>query len=201
MKKEVDEFLERQYERELLQKQQLDSADTFLVGIIGALLGVGGYYVKTLAGADFGVAPGFLFLFVFGFVAFLFRAVYMVSESIWPKEKAYISSPKVWADYVKGLEAHYGHNMNAADVESKVDLDLSIALRTQYGNAGKINRTLITAKHGYQTKAKRALVAAVWLMLFSALPLFFVENNKNAKSSTNTGAATTTSTPGETKAT
>jgi hypothetical protein len=50
----IEDFFECIYNAELEQKQQLDSADSFLVGILAGLIGVGVYYLQLMATSEFG---------------------------------------------------------------------------------------------------------------------------------------------------
>ncbi len=203
----TEDFFEQLYHAELEHKQKLDTADSFLVGIVAALMGVGAYFLQTMAKADFGFALCcFWFLSLPYFVALIVALCYVMA-SIWPREKNYIASPKQWAEYVDGYEKHYGFWHKETALTDKVALELAALRRQQYIEAGETNRILILKKHGYQTWAKRWIVGAVVLMLLSALPVYFVQRavyraEKNAKStSTTTDSTDSTNAPISTDAT
>ena len=103
----IEDFFECIYNAELEQKQQLDSADSFLVGILAGLIGVGVYYLQLMATSEFGWATGFLWLFGIPYFAALGGGVVCMIASIRPRFKEYISSPQQWADYVAGEEEHF----------------------------------------------------------------------------------------------
>jgi hypothetical protein len=194
VKSYIDDFFESRYEAELEQKQKLDTADSFLVGIVAGLLGVGAYYLQTLARARFGFASCCLWLLTIPYFAALIVALYHVGRSIWPQRKCYVASPKEWADYVDGYEKHYGHWHKDPDLSERVALELSKLRRQQYVEAGENNRRLVLRKHDYQTKAKRAIVVAVVLMLFSSLPGYCVQRTLNGDNKNEPATATATAT-------
>lgn len=171
----IDQFFERIYNAEIEQKHRLDSADTFLVGIIGALIGVGAYLLQTIAKCNFGCAFCFLVLFGIPFFVSLTVALGFVIASIWPRFKDYIASPQQWADYAAEFERYFAYyKIQEPELSERVALEVSKLCRQQYISAAETNRKLIVTKHAYQTKAKRFIVVAVVCMFLSAFPLFFI---------------------------
>lgn len=170
----IDDFFECVYNAEIEQKQQLDSGDGFIVGILGALIGVGAYFLQLLAKAEFEVATLFLAFFAVPYFLALGGGIWCMVLSIWPRYKEYISSPQQWADYVAGEVAHFGYFHGEPKLSDRVALELRKLRRQQYIQAGEVNRQLIYKKHAYQTWAKRGLIAAVVCMLFSGIPIYFL---------------------------
>ncbi|WP_428303693.1 hypothetical protein [Lacipirellula sp.] len=93
MNKYIEEFFEERYNAELEQKQKLDTADGFRVGIVAGLLGVGAYYMQMLAKANFSFATFCLWALTIPYFITLVVALYYVGKSIWPQKKSYVASP------------------------------------------------------------------------------------------------------------
>lgn len=187
--KYTNDFFREIYNSELDQKHKLDSADSLLVAVLLALSGVGIYYLKALPACGFGfvgcvfLLGSVLFLAAFGF------AVGFVIASFWPRDKAYISSPADWETYVKGMEDYYSHFHDEEEAGNRAAHELANLLREQYVKAGEINRTLNIRKMGYQTRARRAIAAAVLLILLNAVPACFVQCAKTEPQTAGSAAA------------
>lgn len=166
----ICDFFEGVYNHELEQKQNLDSIDGLLIGIVGALIGVGAYYLNLLSASSWCVSCVVFWILTVVFFAVLVGGLTCCIASIWPHEKAYIASPKEWGDYVDGLTKYHARYHKGTDIAARVGTDLAGLRRQQYINAGEINRKAIIRKHGYQVKAKRFIAAAVVLMLLNAAP-------------------------------
>lgn len=175
--KYTDDFFKEMYASELEHKYKLDSADSLLIAVLLALSGVGIYYSKVfhlcnndLAGWAF-VIFGVLFC-----VAFASATCFMLG-SFWPIDKALIATPGDWADYVSGLERYYSYYHDDKETDRRVADDLARRLRVQYVEAGEINRDSNFRKAGYQTRARRAITAAVVVALVNAAPTYFVQRS------------------------
>jgi hypothetical protein len=177
---EIADFFEGCYNHELEQKQNLDSVDGLLIGIVGALIGVGAYYLSLIPASSWCVSCVFFWVLIIGFFAALVGGLICCIASIWPQEKAYIASPKEWGDYVDGLTTYHATYQKGADIDDRVCIDLAALRRRQYVNAGEINRKLIIRKHGYHVRAKRFIAAAVVLMLLNAVPGSMMQIAKDA---------------------
>ncbi len=177
---EICEFFEGVYNHELEQKQNLDSVDGLLIGIVGALIGVGAFYLSLITASSWCISCVFFWLLIVAFFAALVGGLFCCIASIWPQQKAYIATPKEWSDYVDGLTKYHAAYHKGADIDSRVCIDLAALRRQQYVKAGEINRKLIIRKHGYQVKAKRFIAAAVVTILLNAIPGSMMQIAKDA---------------------
>lgn len=177
----IDDFFECVYNAEIQQKQHLDSADSFLVGILAGLIGFGAYLVQLLAKADSGGAACCLWVIAVPYLASLIGALSFVIWSIIPRFKEYISSPRQWADYVQGYDAYYAYFHQEPTRSDRVAVELRDLRRQQYIQAGENNRQLIYTKHKAQTRAKWCFAIAAIFMLLSAGPIYCIQRAEVGK--------------------
>ncbi|MEM6654872.1 MAG: hypothetical protein AAF596_03630 [Planctomycetota bacterium] len=179
----IDDFFENLYDTEHTYIQKLDAVDTFLVGVSGALVGVGGYYLKCLWSIRYGGLTVVIAVFVVFFLLALCVAILFVVRSVWPRDKGYISSPAEWDSYIRGLEQYYSYYHSGEKLDIKVAEDLSEARRKQYIKAGEMNRTRIVSKHANQARAKQFLIACVVFMAINAFPLTIATEKPDVRES------------------
>jgi hypothetical protein len=166
----IEDFFETVYNHELEQKQNLDSADGLLIGVMGALIGVGAYFLNLMSASSWCFSCILFWVLMVGFFSALTGGLFCCIRSSWPQEKAYIASPKTWGDYVAGLFDFHGNYHKGNTADDRVSVDLAVSRRQQYIEAGEINRNLVLRKLGWQVRAKIFMAIAVVIMFVAAIP-------------------------------
>lgn len=175
---QIEGFFERLYDHELNHKRHLDSADSLIIGIVGALLGVGAYYLSLIPQCTWCVTCFVYWVLIVGFFLSLAGGLFCCASSIGAVRSqymSYIASPQSWSEYVDGLTKYHAVNQKGDEIENRVLVDLAPIQRKHYIDAGENIRKLVILKHFYQVWAKRCIFASVVLMMASALPVTLIQ--------------------------
>lgn len=175
---QTDDFFRDVYRSELEHKYKLDSVDGFLAVLLIALASVGIYYGKLLPSCGFGMAGYFFLVFsILFFIAFGIGVVFVIASFLPLAVREYIGHPQRWSDYLDSLKDYhaYGGQLSEEEVKDRVAKDWEEALRQKYINAGETNFNFNFKKMAYQARAKWCIGVAIVVMMFNALPTYYVQ--------------------------
>lgn len=171
----TDELFREVYREELSHAESLDSATNLPTAVLTALGGVGFYYLSIWPPTIASVAA-----IAYCSITGLFGALFLLATiflicAVWPKDKAFVATPRELAEYVTDLTAYYQSSENIRDVEILVADELRASLRKLHIEAAEINRQRNTFQMAMIMRTRMAISAAIVCMILNVAPMYFVQ--------------------------
>lgn len=174
-KEYLDDFFRNQHEVEFNRREGHDALDSFLLGAVVLLGGIGWYYFNLVPRDSFdwwtiiflGIGAAFAFCWV--------AALWCLIGSVWMRDIAYLPTPKDLNKYAEDLSG-YHRNFHTVDeqIAEKSVCDFRNELRGKYIECAQVNRESNQQKRKWQSQTKRWLIRALVLAMFNLIPAWFV---------------------------